>query len=78
MFSVVPAEEIFSDYAYFSSYSESWVAHARAYAEMTARRFGLGADSLVAEVAELRGLGVKAVILFGVPQHKDPEGSGAW
>ena len=35
-------------------------------------------DSLVAEVVELRRLGVKAVILFGVPQHKDPEGSGAW
>ncbi len=35
-------------------------------------------DSLVAEVTELRDLGIKAVILFGVPQNKDPEGSGAW
>lgn len=35
-------------------------------------------DSLVAEVLALRELGVKAVILFGVPQQKDPEGSGAW
>ena len=35
-------------------------------------------DSLVAEVVALRDLGIKAVILFGVPQHKDPEGSGAW
>lgn len=35
-------------------------------------------DSLVAEVVELRGLGIKAVILFGVPKNKDPEGSGAW
>ncbi len=35
-------------------------------------------DSLVAEVVALRALGIKAVILFGVPQNKDPEGSGAW
>jgi porphobilinogen synthase len=35
-------------------------------------------DSLMAEVVALRGLGIKAVILFGVPLHKDPEGSGAW
>jgi len=35
-------------------------------------------DSLRREVAELRDLGVPAVILFGVPERKDPEGSGAW
>ncbi len=35
-------------------------------------------DSLEAEVGVLRELGVKAVILFGVPANKDPEGSGAW
>lgn len=35
-------------------------------------------DSLVTEVLELRSLGVKAVILFGVPKEKDAEGSGAW
>ena len=29
----VPGEDIFSDYAYFSSYSDSWVAHAKRYAE---------------------------------------------
>ena len=34
--------------------------------------------SLVAEVRELADLGVPAVILFGVPEHKDAEGSGAW
>jgi porphobilinogen synthase len=34
--------------------------------------------SLRAEVAELRALGVPAVILFGVPAAKDPLGSGAW
>ena len=35
-------------------------------------------DSLVAEVLDLHRLGIKAVILFGVPQNKDSEGSGAW
>jgi porphobilinogen synthase len=35
-------------------------------------------DSLELEVRTLRDLGVKAVILFGVPSSKDPEGSGAW
>src|SRR5947209_20264207 len=38
----VSAEHIFSDYAYFSSYSDSWVEHARAYAEQVVGRFQLG------------------------------------
>ena len=65
--SVVQAEEIFSDYAYFSSYSESWVAHARAYTEMATRRFGLGADSLVAEVASNDGYLLKHFVAAGIP-----------
>jgi porphobilinogen synthase len=35
-------------------------------------------ESLVAEAEELEGLGVKALILFGIPDEKDEEGSGAW
>ncbi len=35
-------------------------------------------DSAMTEIDELRQLGVTAVIFFGVPLHKDPEGSGAW
>jgi porphobilinogen synthase len=35
-------------------------------------------ESLRKEVAELAGLGIPGVILFGVPAHKDAEGSGAW
>lgn len=50
-----PAEAIFDDYAYFSSYSESWLAHARAYCDMIAGRLGLGADSLVVELASNDG-----------------------
>ena len=52
---VVPAAKLFSDYAYFSSYSASWVAHASRFAEMARRRFSLDADSLVVEVASNDG-----------------------
>ena len=48
-------EEIFSDYAYFSSYARSWLDHCRRYAAMAAERFGLGADSKVVELASNDG-----------------------
>ena len=48
-------ENIFSDYAYFSSYSESWLNHARSYVERTIERFHLGAESLVVEIASNDG-----------------------
>ena len=48
-------EEIFSDYAYFSSYSDSWLAHARNYTAMMIERFGFGTDSLVMEIASNDG-----------------------
>lgn len=51
----VPAEAIFSDYAYFSSYATSWVEHARRYAVAMTERFGLGPRSLVVEVASNDG-----------------------
>ncbi len=51
----VPAEAIFSDYAYFSSYATSWVEHARRYAEVMIERFKLGPKSLVVEVASNDG-----------------------
>ena len=38
----IPPEDIFSDYAYFSSYSDSWVAHARRFVDEAATRLGLG------------------------------------
>jgi SAM-dependent methyltransferase len=52
---VVPPEDIFSDYAYFSSYSDTWLEHVRAYADMAAERFRLGPGSLVMEVASNDG-----------------------
>jgi len=54
---VVPPEEIFGDgeYAYFSSYSESWLRHARDYATSMIERFGLGPKSQIVEVASNDG-----------------------
>ncbi len=50
------AAEIFdSDYAYFSSMSTTWLAHAKAYCEMARDRFGLGSGSLVIEIASNDG-----------------------
>jgi SAM-dependent methyltransferase len=48
-------EHIFSDYAYFSSYSESWLAHARSYTEMAVKRLALNQQSRVLEIASNDG-----------------------
>jgi SAM-dependent methyltransferase len=48
-------EEIFSDYAYFSSYSDSWLDHARAYTNQMIERFSLAGDSRIVEVASNDG-----------------------
>jgi SAM-dependent methyltransferase len=48
-------EHIFSDYAYFSSYSDSWLRHAKTYAEMAIERFGLESRSQVVEIASNDG-----------------------
>ncbi len=59
--------EIFSDYAYFSSYSDSWVEHARRYTEMAIERFGLGPDSRVVELASNDGYLLQHFVARGVP-----------
>ena len=52
----VPPDEIFNDqYAYFSSFSDSWLAHAKAYVDMATTRFDLGAASKVVELASNDG-----------------------
>jgi len=63
----VPAEAIFSDYAYFSSYARSWVEHARRYAIAAKDRLKLGADSLVVEVASNDGYLLRHFVEMGVP-----------
>ena len=63
----VTADEIFSEYAYFSSYSDSWVEHARNYVEMAVDRFGLGPNSLVMELASNDGYLLQHVLGRGIP-----------
>jgi SAM-dependent methyltransferase len=62
----IPAEDIFSDYAYFSSYSDSWVAHARRFVEDAARTFALGPDSFVVEVASNDGYLLQHSVALGI------------
>ena len=64
---VVPASAIFSDYAYFSSYSATWVEHARRYAEMMQQRFGLDSRSKVVEIASNDGYLLQHFVAGGVP-----------
>jgi hypothetical protein len=63
----VPGEDIFSDYAYFSSYSDSWVAHAKLYAETMIGQRGLTRDSLVTEVASNDGYLLQHFQAKGIP-----------
>lgn len=66
--SVVPADEIFTEeYAYFSSFSDSWLAHCRAYVEMVIARFGLNAASKLVEIASNDGYLLQYVAAAGVP-----------
>src|SRR5262245_31228064 len=64
-------EHIFSDYAYFSSYSEIWLQHAKSYVDMAIDRLGLNAQSQVVEIASndgylLRNFVAKGIKVLGV------------
>ena len=63
----VSGEDIFSDYAYFSSYSDSWVAHAKWYADEMIARLDLASDSLVTEVASNDGYLLQHFAAEGIP-----------
>jgi 2-polyprenyl-3-methyl-5-hydroxy-6-metoxy-1,4-benzoquinol methylase len=63
----VSADDIFSDYDYFSSYSDSWVEHARQYCEAMTRRFGLRATSKVMEIASNDGYLLQHFVRAKVP-----------
>lgn len=63
---VAPAE-IFSEYAYFSSYSPSWVEHARKYADLMCERYELGRESKVMEIASNDGYLLQHFVGKGVP-----------
>src|SRR4051812_33593451 len=52
---LVAPEAIFTEYAYFSSYSDSWVEHARQYSDAMIARLGLGPEHFVVELASNDG-----------------------
>ena len=64
---VTTREEIFEDYAYYSSYSSSWLDHSRRLADAAIERFVLTADSLVVEVASNDGYLLRYFQEAGVP-----------
>jgi C-methyltransferase C-terminal domain/Putative zinc binding domain/Methyltransferase domain len=63
----VKPDSIFTEYAYFSSYSTSWVEHARKYCHMIAERLRLGQKSDVFEIASNDGYLLQHFLALGVP-----------
>lgn len=63
----IDAADIFSDYAYFSSFSDSWVAHAGRFVNEMASRLQLGSRSLVTEVASNDGYLLQHAVGKGIP-----------
>ena len=74
----VAPEELFGNYVYFSSYSDQWLAHAKAYCEMALERFALTSESLVVELASNDGYLLKNFLELGIPVLGiDPSGTVA-
>ena len=63
----VGPEQLFRDYAYFSSYSTSWIEHARHYCAAMIERFGLTRDSLVMEIASNDGYLLRHFVEHRIP-----------
>ena len=63
---VSPAD-IFTEYAYFSSYADTWLQHACAYVDQVTERFGLHAGSHVVEVASNDGYLLQYFVQKGIP-----------
>jgi SAM-dependent methyltransferase len=64
---VATSEEIFSDYAYFSSFSTSWLEHCKNYVDMIVNRLSLNGDSFVIEVASNDGYLLQYFVERNVP-----------
>ncbi|MCP3919086.1 MAG: class I SAM-dependent methyltransferase [bacterium] len=63
----VAPEDIFDDYAYFSSYSDSWLRHAKSYCDTVVERFQLDASRFVVEVASNDGYLLRNFVERGIP-----------
>ncbi|QIS03234.1 methyltransferase domain-containing protein [Nocardia brasiliensis] len=64
---LITPQDTFTEYAYFSSYSESWVRHAKDFVEQAIARFELGPRSFVVEVASNDGYLLRHAVAAGVP-----------
>lgn len=62
-----PETHFHGDYVYFSSFSDSWLAHARAFVENSVKRYGLDASSRVVEVASNDGYLLQYFVERGIP-----------
>src|SRR5688572_8421493 len=60
-------EEIYHDYLYFSSYSDSWIDHSKRYVEKVVDRFNISKKSLVAELASNDGYLLQFFLDKGIP-----------
>ena len=63
----VSPESIFSEYAYFSSYADSWLRHAKDYTDLMVKRFGINASSFVVELASNDGYLLQYFVQKGIP-----------
>jgi 2-polyprenyl-3-methyl-5-hydroxy-6-metoxy-1,4-benzoquinol methylase len=63
----VSPENIFSEYAYFSSYADSWLQHAKAYTDLMVERFHLDERSHIVEVASNDGYLLQYFVEKGIP-----------
>ena len=64
---VVRPQEIFSEYAYFSSFSDTWLCHAKNYTDLMVERFGIDATSQVIEIASNDGYLLQYFVEKGIP-----------
>jgi len=64
---LITPEDTFTEYAYYSSYSDSWVAHAKQFVDHTAQRLHLDRGSFVIEVASNDGYLLQHTVAKGIP-----------
>jgi SAM-dependent methyltransferase len=63
---LITPQDTFTDYAYFSSYSDSWVQHAKRFVDDAAERLGLGPNSFVVEIASNDGYLLQHAVAAGI------------
>lgn len=63
----VSPEAIFNEYAYFSSYADTWLQHSKHYTDLMVKDFGINAESLVVEIASNDGYLLQYFVEKGIP-----------